>query len=175
MTVTRAAQDIEDLANALYGLSAIRRDLQRCAGIEHAAGALMALGAVRRLGPARISDVAADLQVNLSVASRQLQTLQSDGYVDRVADPHDGRSSLVALSPAGRAKLEAAHERLFEALGRAVGDWRPEQVSGLAEGIVRLRSALSHPGPTELPAAGAAEPTAHAAPASGRSNQEQNR
>jgi DNA-binding MarR family transcriptional regulator len=173
--VTHAAQDIDDLATALYGLAAIRRDLQRCAGIEHAVGSLMALGAVHRLGPARISDVAADLQVDLSVASRQLQTLQSEGYVDRVADPHDRRSSLVALSPAGRAKLEAAHQRLSGALGRAVGDWRPEQVTGLAEGIVRLRAALAQPEPAPLPAADAVDPTAHAVSPSARSNQEQNR
>jgi DNA-binding MarR family transcriptional regulator len=175
MTVTHAAQDIDDLATALYGIAAIRRDLQRCAGIDHAVGSLTALGAVHRLGPARISDVAADLGVDLSVASRQLQTLQAEGYVDRVADPRDGRSSLVALSPAGRAKLEAAHERLSRALGRAVGDWEPEQVTGLAAGIVRLRSALAQPDATDLPAADAADPTAHAAPVPGRSNQEQNR
>jgi DNA-binding MarR family transcriptional regulator len=183
------AQDIDHLATALYGLSAIRRDLQRCAGIDHAVGALMALGAVHRLGPARISDIAADLQVNLSVASRQIQALGSEGYVDRVSDPHDGRSSLVALSAAGLAKLEAAHRRLSDALADAVEDWAPEQVSGLADGIVRLRTSLAHPGEapdgapapaagvsaTDLPAADAAAPTAQAVPPVGHGIEEQNR
>jgi DNA-binding MarR family transcriptional regulator len=186
--------DIDQLALALYGLSAIRRDLQRCAGIDHAVGALMALGSVRRLGPARISDVAADLQVNLSVASRQIQALGADGYVDRVSDPHDGRSSLVALSPAGEAKLARAHERLAEALGRAVQEWQPAQVTDLADGIVRLRASLARPeddtaparpqhdGPlaavtapashTDLPAADAADPTAQAVPVTGTGTEE---
>jgi DNA-binding MarR family transcriptional regulator len=196
--VTHDPHDIDQLALALYGLSAIRRDLQRCAGIDHAVGALMALGAVRRLGPARISDVAADLQVDLSVASRQIQALGADGYVDRVSDPHDGRSSLVALSPAGEAKLARAHERLQGALARAVEEWRPEQVTDLADGIVRLRASLARPdddappvaddallaeddaaaelgGPapsTDLPAADAADPTAQAVPVAGAGTEE---
>jgi DNA-binding MarR family transcriptional regulator len=183
--VTHDPHDIDQLALALYGLSAIRRDLQRCAGIDHAVGALMALGSVRRLGPARISDVAADLQVNLSVASRQIQALGADGYVDRVSDPHDGRSSLVALSPAGEAKLARAHERLSEALARAVEEWQPAQVTGLADGIVRLRTALARPEDdapladvgrpapsTDLPAAHAADPTAQAVPVAGTGTEE---
>lgn len=181
--MTHDPHDIDQLAHALYGLSAIRRDLQRCAGIDHAVGALMALGAVHRLGPARISDIAADLQVNLSVASRQIQALGAEGYVDRVSDPHDGRSSLVALSPEGRAKLERAHERLSDALARAVDDWRPAQITDLADGIVRLRSALGEPDPapgfptapaavSDLPAADAADPTAQAVPVAGTGTEE---
>ncbi|WP_022929799.1 MarR family winged helix-turn-helix transcriptional regulator [Patulibacter americanus] len=196
--MTHDPHDIDQLALALYGLSAIRRDLQRCAGIDHAVGALMALGSVRRLGPARISDIAADLQVDLSVASRQIQALGADGYVDRVSDPHDGRSSLVALSPAGHAKLARAHERLSEALARAVDAWQPAQVTDLADGIVRLRASLARPdddaaragdrlesGPpggareadrpassTHLPAAVAADPTAQAVPVAGTGTEE---
>jgi DNA-binding MarR family transcriptional regulator len=188
--MTHDPHDIDQLALALYGLSAIRRDLQRCAGIDHAVGALMALGSVRRLGPARISDIAADLQVNLSVASRQIQALGADGYVDRVSDPHDGRSSLVALSPAGHAKLARAHERLSEALAGAVEEWQPAQVTDLADGIVRLRASLARPEDdaphedaphaavgapapnTDLQAADAADPTAQAVPVAGTGTEE---
>lgn len=137
--------DIEGLAQALYSLSAIRRDLQRCAGIEHAVVGLTALGAVHRLGPARISDIAADLQVNLSVASRQIQALEDDRFVDRVIDPHDRRASLVALSAEGKAKLEQAHQRLVATVGRAVDGWDAVDVDALADGLVRLRANLTPP------------------------------
>jgi DNA-binding MarR family transcriptional regulator len=140
--------DIESLAQALYSLSAIRRDLQRCAGIEHAVVGLTTLGAVHRLGPARISDIAGDLQVNLSVASRQIQALEDDGLVDRVSDPHDRRSSLVALSAAGKAKLEHAHQRLVATVGRAVDGWDAADVDALARGLVRLRANLTPPAAT---------------------------
>jgi DNA-binding MarR family transcriptional regulator len=140
--VPHTDHDIDALAQALYNLSALRRDLQRFAGIEHAVGGLMVLSVVHRIGPARISDVAADMQVNLSVASRQIQALEDDGHVDRVPDPHDGRSSLIAISDAGRSKLERAHRRLVDAISTAVDDWDRSEISGLADGIVRLRAAL---------------------------------
>ncbi|MEV4420224.1 MarR family winged helix-turn-helix transcriptional regulator [Patulibacter sp. NPDC049589] len=173
--------DIDALALALYHLSALRRDLQRFAGIEHAVAGLTVLSVVHRIGPARISDVAGDMQVNLSVASRQIQALQDEGFVDRVADPHDGRSSLIAISDAGTAKLEAAHHRLKGAIATAVEDWDRDEVTGLADGIVRLRGALgtcdSHDdGPsaaTHLPAdRTAADPTLTPAEAAGARHEE---
>lgn len=141
-------EQLDDLATALYGLSAIRRDLQRCAGLEHATASLQVLGVVKHHGPARISDIASELQVSLSVASRQIQSLQDDGLVDRVADPHDRRSSLVALSDAGQAKLEAVHGRFVRSLGDALPDWSADEVTGLAAGLRRLRNQLAHPCPT---------------------------
>jgi DNA-binding MarR family transcriptional regulator len=150
------ASDVDALAHALYSLSALRRDLQRCAGIEHAVGALSALAVVHRIGPVRISDIAAELEVNLSVASRQTQALQDDGFVDRVPDPNDGRSSLIAISDAGTAKLEGAHQRLTGAIATAVEDWDHDEVAGLADGIVRLRGALGvcdHHAPADRSAA----------------------
>lgn len=135
--------DIDGLAQALHHLPALRRDLQRVAGLEHAVAGLTLLSVVARIGPARVSDVAAETQVDPSVASRQIQGLQADGHVDRVADPHDGRSSLIAISAAGTAKLEAAHRRLVATIATAVEDWDHDAVAGLADGIVRLRSALA--------------------------------
>ncbi|MGX6446884.1 MarR family winged helix-turn-helix transcriptional regulator [Patulibacter sp. S7RM1-6] len=137
-------EQLDALAGALYGLSALRRDLQRRAGLEHASAALQVLGVVKRYGPARISDVASELQVSLSVASRQVQALEDEGLVDRVADPHDGRSSLVALSDAGRAKLDAIHGRFVRSLGEAIPDWTADEVDGLAAGLRRLRNQLAH-------------------------------
>lgn len=158
---------VDDLARALYGLSALRRDLQRCAGIEHAVAGLAMLSVVRRIGPARISDVAHESQVDLSVASRQIQALQDEGFVDRVADPHDRRSSLIAISAAGEAKLGRAHARLTDTIAEATEDWRADEVAGLADGLVRLRIALGdeHDGPATPDGAGAV--SAHAVPSPG--------
>ena len=134
--------DIDALALALYNVSALRRALQRLAGIEHAVGALSVLGVVQGSGPARISDVAATLELDLSVVSRRVHGLEDQGLVDRVADPHDGRSSLIAISAAGTAKLRAAHDRIVEALSGALADWDRGEVAALADGLVRLCEAL---------------------------------
>ncbi|WP_026910075.1 MarR family winged helix-turn-helix transcriptional regulator [Patulibacter minatonensis] len=176
--MAHTAHDIDELAHALYNLSALRRELQRFAGGEHAVAGLMVLSAVERIGPARISDVAADVQVNLSVASRQIQALQDEGFVDRVADPHDGRSSLVAITDDGTAKLAGAHQRLLDALGIAVADWDHDEVTGLADGIVRLREAFSgcDARPTYVPAdRPAADPTLTSAHPADAHHEEQSR
>lgn len=137
--------EVDGLVEALYGLSSIRRELQRLAGIEHAVAAVSVLSILGKAGPSRISDIADGLQVNLSVASRHLHALQEKGFVERIADPEDGRSSLVAISPAGREKLEAAHRRLADGLADSLADWKPAEVSALAGGLVRLHATLGQP------------------------------
>ena len=149
--MTEPDHDMDALALALYNVSALRRELQRLAGIEHAVGALTVLGVVQRSGPARISDVAATLELDLSVVSRRIHGLESKGLVDRVADPHDGRSSLIAISAAGTAKLRAAHDRIVEALSDALADWDHGEVAALADGLVRLREALGSHEPQAAP------------------------
>ncbi|MBF6618705.1 MAG: MarR family transcriptional regulator [Patulibacter sp.] len=133
------------LTQALIGFASIRRDLRRRAGYGNIPGGLPALGAVRRIGPARVSDIACELQVDLSVASRQLQALETEGYVDRSPDPTDRRSSVVSLSAAGEEKLRGIHELVDAALDEALSDWRPEEIKALVDGLERLRSDLADP------------------------------
>jgi DNA-binding MarR family transcriptional regulator len=116
------------------------------------------------------------MQVNLSVASRQIQALEDDGHVDRVPDPHDGRSSLIAISDAGREKLDHANRRLVDAIATAVDDWDREQVVGLADGIVRLRDSLGTCDHHDLPAdRPAADPTRTHAPVADARHEEHTR
>lgn len=157
-STTATPHDVDALARALYSLSALRRDLQRCAGIEHAVAALAMLAVVRRIGPARISDLAREAQVDLSVASRQVHALEVDAHVARVADPNDGRSSLIAITAAGDAKLGRAHERLTASLAAATADWGHDDVVGLADGLVRLHGALGTCASADPSAEGAAPP-----------------
>ncbi|MGD9736578.1 MAG: MarR family winged helix-turn-helix transcriptional regulator [Solirubrobacterales bacterium] len=143
----RRGDAVGRLVEALYGLSPIRRELQRLAGVEHAVAAVSVLSILARSEAIRISDIADALQVDLSVASRHLHALEEKGYVERIADPEDGRSSLVKLSSAGREKLEAAHRRLADGLAEALAGWEPAEVSALAEGLARLHATLGHPAP----------------------------
>jgi DNA-binding MarR family transcriptional regulator len=151
------------LARALYSVTATRRDLQRLAGLEHAITALTALAAVQRLGPVRMSDIAHELQVDLSVASRQVHALEDKGLINRVPDPSDGRSNLVELSPQGAEKLDRVHDHMKNTLRDALPGWDAAALASLADGLVRLRvdlaaAALGHderataPAPTNPPA-----------------------
>ena len=129
---------LENLVREVYELAAVRRDMWRRAGFEQAQ-TIAALNAVRRLGPVRVSAVAEDLSVDISVASRQLSALEERGLVERTTDPGDARSRLLAVTPAGLASLADAHDRMVGVFQSTVADWDTEDIAGLAAGLHRLR------------------------------------
>ena len=127
------------LLDELREVGALRRDLQRRAALGGVAGGVVALAALDRLGPARVSQVADELQVDLSVASRQVAALHAAGYVTRVPDPQDGRSQKVKLTAAGKRALRKAQERSVAVLDRATRGWTDAEVDALVSGLRRLR------------------------------------
>ena len=127
------------MIDELREVGALRRDLQRRAAQGGVAGGLVALSALDRLGPARVSQVADELRVDLSVASRQVAALQKAGYVKRVPDPRDGRSQGLKVTPAGKRALRRAQQRSREVLDRATRRWTDAEVETLVAGLRRLR------------------------------------
>ncbi len=140
MTITRSKSTRGTaLAQELRELGGIRRDLQRRAALGGVAGGIVALAALDRLGAARVSQLADELQVDLSVASRQVAALQRAGHVKRSPDPRDGRSQNLELSATGKRALRKAQERSAEALDRATEQWTEAEIQSLVAGLRRLR------------------------------------
>jgi DNA-binding MarR family transcriptional regulator len=127
------------IAEELREIGAMLRDLRRRAALGGVGGGLMTLSALDRLGAARVSQVADELQVDLSVASRQVAALHAAGYVKRIPDPRDGRSQKLELTGAGRRTLSKARERGMEVLGRAIQGWTEAEIETLVSGLRRLR------------------------------------
>lgn len=94
-------------------------------------------------GPRRIGTLAGDLGVNQSNASRLVARLVEQGLVRRVADPADGRVSMVDVTAAGRRVLDAVGERRLREL-RAVVAAMPPQTWGPAVAVLRQFSAAAH-------------------------------
>jgi DNA-binding MarR family transcriptional regulator len=95
-------------------------------------------------GPLRVGALAALSRVTQPGITRLVQTMDDDGYVDRVADATDSRASLIRITPAGRAALDAWRHTLAETMEPAFGalsddDWR---VLDRAAGILRSRTAV---------------------------------
>jgi DNA-binding MarR family transcriptional regulator len=130
---------IEPLVRAVYELTALKRDIARLAGFDHAVG-LVPLAAVHRCAPARIKDLADHLHVDLSVASRQIAALEAAGFVRREPDPEDRRSQHVSTTAAGDAALQAAHDRIVGAFGAALAAWTPQEIETLTASLGRLRA-----------------------------------
>lgn len=127
------------LLHELRELGGMRRDLQRRAALGGVAGGVVALAALDRLGAARLSQLAEELQVDLSVASRQVAGLHAAGYVKRIPDPRDGRSQNLELTGAGKRALRKAQERSAEVLDRATERWTEAEIESLVAGLERLR------------------------------------
>jgi DNA-binding MarR family transcriptional regulator len=130
---------VEDLVKAIYRLGLVQREIARHALAELGSQGFVALGAIHALGPVRVSDVARRLNVDLSVASRQVAALCGAGYVRREPDPDDRRAQLVSLTEAGERVLAECHRRMVHAFGLALADWSAEDVAALSDGLQRLR------------------------------------
>jgi DNA-binding MarR family transcriptional regulator len=88
------------------------------------------VGVLRRLavGPRRISELAVDERVTQPGITLLVNRLEQRGWVQRAADPRDGRAVLVGLTPAGEdalARLRAEYRALLH-----------EEMAGLDDGDV---------------------------------------
>jgi DNA-binding MarR family transcriptional regulator len=116
-----------DLATRLR-LAVVRthRRLRQEAGADLSPTLLAALGTISRHGPLTPSELAERERIQRPTATRLLGRLEEPGYVARTPDPHDGRSSLVALTPAGRALLDDVRHRKDAYLARRLRTLTPE-------------------------------------------------
>jgi len=105
----RRVSQIYDEALALSGLRSTQRSL---------------LVGIARAGRLTMSELAASLVLDRSALAHNIKPLERDGLVEVVADEHDKRNRLVALTEAGWAKLaqsqplwEEAQRRFERAFG----------------------------------------------------------
>ncbi len=155
---TQAAADTPagQLARQLYGLAAVRRELGKAANADLPGHGFGALVSIRKRENARVSDIAADLQVDLSVASRQIAALVAAGFVARQPDPADRRAHVLELTDAGVAAIRAAFLQMVGLIDDALSDWQAEEITTLAASLERLVDSFT--GAAASAAAGSTDP-----------------
>jgi DNA-binding MarR family transcriptional regulator len=118
---------IPDLAGHLR-LTIVRtaRRLRQEAGSELSPSLTAALSTVERHGPMTPSELAARERIQRPTATRLLARLEENGLVERTPDPHDGRSSLVAATPAAHALLAELRTRKTAFLAERLERLDPE-------------------------------------------------
>jgi DNA-binding MarR family transcriptional regulator len=132
-----------DLAGHLR-LTIVRtaRRLRQEAGTELSPSLTAALSTVERHGPMTPSELAARERIQRPTATRVIARLVENGLVERTPDPHDGRSSLVAATPAAKALLAELRTRktafLAERLERLEPDERAvlDRAADILEGML---------------------------------------
>jgi DNA-binding MarR family transcriptional regulator len=128
MGVTELAMAIERMLRSNTRGRSMRFDTVRVGVIDVA----------HRRGRTRLSDIAAELDVNPSSVTRCVQELAEGGLVRLVENPEDGRSSYVELTGEGRGEWTRYREAGIGALGRVLQDWSEEDVLELTRLLGRL-------------------------------------
>lgn len=100
------------------------------------------LVAVKRLGPARPSAIAADIHIDLSTASRQIDGLVRKGLAAKSSDPEDARATLVTVTPAGRRTLTTLLTNRARAIEPAMAGWSASDRRTLERLLTRLADDL---------------------------------
>ena len=93
-------------------------------------------------GPWTPTGLAARLEMPLSTVIFRVKRLERRGDAERVANPDDGRSFLIRLTPKGRRLLDRARPR-FRAYAEGVeARLGPRKTAALTDELVELRDAI---------------------------------
>ncbi len=109
---------------------------------EHSVlSALWFAGPPHTMSPTQLSHV---ILQTTSGMSKTLKRIESLGFIERVADPHDGRSRLVVLTPTGRQLAE-------QQLRQLIDQWTPRlegvDAADLSDITRRVWSLVAHMDP----------------------------
>ncbi|WP_405059962.1 MarR family transcriptional regulator [Kribbella sp. NBC_01505] len=93
----------------------------------------------------RVADIAGEFAIGIGATSKGIDRLEAVGWVRRTPNPADRRSSLVALTAAGRRLTDAAEVTFTERTSELIADaLTARQISAAAQALALLRSHLEH-------------------------------
>lgn len=96
-----------------------------------------------RNGATQVGCLAQHLKVDMSVASRHVTVLATAGLVERTVADDDRRGRSVALTEAGRTKVDQLFTRLTTDLTAVFADWAPEELDAAASAVTSLAGAIN--------------------------------
>jgi DNA-binding MarR family transcriptional regulator len=132
--------DVHAMVTALFTLTA---GMERARRQRKAAGTLSLLQLLAGRQPLRPSEIAEVHGVHPSLVTRQVRELEDAGLVQVAADPADGRSCLVTLTPAGAGELQRLTQAGLDRFALFVADWQPGDVRMLTALLDKLRNSIA--------------------------------
>jgi DNA-binding MarR family transcriptional regulator len=101
--------------------------------------------AAHRDAEVAVADVAHQLGLDHSGASRFVAAAVERGYLHRTASAHDSRRAVLTVTQEGRRLLDASHLWQDDVYTRLVADWAPDDAARLAQYLRRLAADLNDP------------------------------
>ena len=89
------------------------------------------LSPLRQNKTMRPSEIAAQLALDNSTISRQLQKLEAQGLIERTIDPSDARAHLVTLTQDGAQILDIVSSARREMIATVISRWNENDISSL--------------------------------------------
>jgi DNA-binding MarR family transcriptional regulator len=141
-------RDVHAMVGALFTLNA---GIERARRERKAARSLNLLQVIASGEATRPSEIAAREQVHQSLVTRQIRDMEEAGFVSVSANPADGRSCLVALTPAGAHELDRLTQIGLERFASFVSEWEPAEVHLLTALLEKLRGSMASVAAQEHP------------------------
>jgi DNA-binding MarR family transcriptional regulator len=123
------------------------RRLRQEVGAELSPSMSSALATIDRHGPLTPSELATRERIQRPTVTRVLARLEEQALVVRTADAHDGRSCLIAVSPAGHARMEELRTRKDAYLARRLDELTAEDRAVLDRAAGILEQLLEEDAP----------------------------
>ncbi|MFB7378701.1 MarR family winged helix-turn-helix transcriptional regulator [Kitasatospora purpeofusca] len=120
-----------------------RRLAQSSAGQEFTFAQQSAIARIEQHGPLRLGELAALEGVSAPSMTRTVGPLVTAGVVERLPDPTDGRSFLVAVAPAGAELLAGIRRQRSELLARRMQALTPDEQAVLLAALPVLEHLLA--------------------------------
>lgn len=106
--------------------------------LDRAGAALLHVLEHPEYGTSRLSDVAHKMGIEAPSVSRKVQQLESEGLIARVADPEDGRASVLKITVKGQQVIERLHRAHHEQFADILQDWPAGDRAAFAKLFNRL-------------------------------------
>ena len=101
-----------------------------------------ALQVIARLGGCNMSELAAELRVDASTATRTVRRLTDAGLVERAVSPADGRAVLVSLTDSGLAMVAEIGQRGRGAVRSILSGFSDREQAQLVQLLEKLVAAI---------------------------------
>jgi DNA-binding MarR family transcriptional regulator len=105
-------------------------------------GAYAALFSVDVLTEPSLSDLAAEMQLDISTVSRQVRNLERAGLLEREAHPEDGRVWIVRNTEEGRNLALRISQSWQRAFSEALHTWSDTELEELSADLARFARSL---------------------------------
>ncbi len=132
---------VEEQFAAMY--RRIKTSMRRRAELVHPELQVMGymiLNTLGKCGPTHAGVLAERLEIDKGLLSRQLQSLERLGLLERQSDPKDKRAVILTVSPAADSKITEVRASEREMIHEELRDWEIGDLEKLAELLARVNA-----------------------------------